>query len=159
MLNKTVKIIVGRVCSGKTHLSKKIAAEHEGYAQIVEAGNIAREKTGEKRESASGDHDEYICNRIEEISKKSAADCIIVPGIRQMSLLNMVSKLFTDVEVIYVYAPTSVREKRFAKRRAKKDANITMREAEKIDEDLGLCNTISWLIKHRGVKHISTNDS
>lgn len=141
-----ITIIIGPVCSGKTHLMN---AQYQDAIR-VDVGDIVREVTSDQARTFDKGLGGYIIMRLsKEIDDAFSTNSdIVIVGIRQLSILRTIEQkikrmIYLTINVIkyeriYLDIEESIRRERYSKRAANKDRHYTFSEIELRDNALGL---------------------
>ena len=132
---KEIVLVFGRLCSGKGTFCKPYI--DDGYHHIT-TSDIVRRLSGEStRDKLQGTHDLDLAIGDEMVEVISDYDRIIIDGIRQVRIVEKILRAYTDVKLVWLEVPISIRQERFLSRGAAKD-NQTFEIAEQGDTKLGL---------------------
>lgn len=140
---KTVVFILGENCSGKTTFAKHFK---NPIRKNIEMGQLVREKYETEERVFDSELDEYLFEKTRDIIHTVKKDNFVITGVRQVSLLKKLAKLFDKVEYKYLVVPRDILKERFQKRAAKKDTKITFEEAISGDESLGIKDLQHYLL-------------
>lgn len=142
--------IVGATCSGKTCLARILQQGLETAGcntQLIEVSSIIRQATKQTvRSELSGrpELDHIVINAIQKCidQTESQHTMIIVSGCRQQTILDA----FKDrAEILWVAAPTKLRQQRLTVRNDSKDDIRDLRQIDQMDKQLGVEDIISSL--------------
>lgn len=155
---KSIIIVLGRICSGKGTYAKQYFSSTIGYKQYthVATSDVVKELTGSlsREQLQQTSHlDQTIADHLLNLIDKHT--CIIIDGIRQVSIIRKIIDTHgSAVSLVWLEVPTSVREARYLARQHSKDTR-SFQEAENGDISLGInevestfkpmCNVIHYL--------------
>lgn len=137
---------MGEACSGKSTLAQSWSNNKSTI--IIELGNIVRslKKTEERIFDAGLDRQLNQAVSDIVINHPSTANFIVV-GVRQVSLLKLLSNNFDEYEYFYLDVPKNILEERFDFRQSKKDNGLHFDQILKGDELLGIKELREFLLK------------
>lgn len=114
-----ITLVFGRICSGKSKYRIEDKVERVYVSNIVRALVESQDRDALQN---SMHLDEEIATRILQgfqVMKDTSE--IIVDGIRQVSIVNKVLKVYPDAEMVWLEVPTQERKRRYENRKDKKD--------------------------------------
>lgn len=134
---KQIRLVFGRACSGKNYVCNKYT---EPFKQVV-VSDVVKEISGFKTRSdlsTTKDLVEQIAKKLCDIIEKE--NFIVINGIRQSKIVEEIKRKFRDDDIllIFVESSDSTRLKRFRARKDTKDDIQTLREVDRLDNELGL---------------------
>lgn len=150
-MKKSIRVLVGPICSGKTTWCDGMIKIAEGRdiptAYIKISSIVKRLSSAESRSELqnTANLEKQISEElISEIGNTlQTADMIFIDGIRQLDILLKVMTHFTaerqiSVEATWLEVDRDERRRRFYKRKQPRDLDMGFDEADSRDRDLGL---------------------
>lgn len=156
--------VFGKVCSGKNRYVKENCPPNCFHIDI---GDVVREltKTQSRTHNKSLDTQiiDYLQSSIPFLCSKIDIDTIVITGIRQLSVLNALESIVSEIgtinyERVLLSVPESILKARYEKRAATKDHSISFEETIKRDNLLGLSELTEYLytVNTTTIEHYST---
>lgn len=152
-----VKLIIGGCCSGKTTFAKNNIANlpYGTKSSIIEIGNIVRSIANRQERTFNKDLQCEIIEYLERAIKQLEAEdnqVYYIVGIRQLKIFKYLFNYFslkkneTQLEVIMMRIDEEVRKKRFESSNFIKNSNLTFKDVDEAEKDLGLKDLMSYLL-------------
>lgn len=149
-------IVVGPICSGKSTYSNRYPSN---FVKL-DIGNVVREITSTQIRVQDEHLDVLIINKVVEkiastvdLMKEKPIRGMVISGIRQLSILNVIEKLSADMDYkityIYLYVPTAILKYRYHRSARVKDNSKTFEEAMMGDYKIGLEELTKELLINR----------
>ena len=137
-MHKKIIIVVGQICSGKSHFINTDLSNRYPDMEIIRIGDIVRSLKGTKDRSIDESLDTSIINELIERIKISEASTLTIDGIRQISIYEALRRFsfVSDVPIEKEYFCTASyeeRKKRYLARQDVKDLKMTFEEADHQD--------------------------
>lgn len=156
--HKKVTFVVGELCSGKSTVARNIPSEY-GTSQLIELGDIVRHIVKREQRVHTNAIDTEIIKMVIDVSRSSQ---IIIVGPRTMTVMISLREYFKsidyEIEYVLIHSPDhEILEKRYLERGAKKDQDLSFRDAWSNDMKLGLGAIIEYLMKKKSGVKISVN--
>jgi hypothetical protein len=119
LLKPNIKLVFGRICSGKGHFTKDVECK-------IIVSNIVRSLvSSDNREALQNSM--HLDNRIAEAILQNIETSldyyneVLVDGIRQITIVDRILQVFPHAELIWLDVPVEERKRRYEARNAEKD--------------------------------------
>lgn len=140
---RTVIFVVGENCSGKTTWARHCKAPLRKH---IEMGDLVRQKYETQDRVFDADLDKYLVEETREIIHTSNRSHFVITGVRQVSLIKELAKLFDKVNYTYLVVPREILKERFLQRAAKKDSSLSFEKVIEGDNTLGMKELQHYLL-------------
>lgn len=147
--NKTINIILGKLCSGKTTFADN---NYYNYYNI-DISQIVKSIKNNNYRIHDETLDQQIIQQLQIILQLQ--NNINIIGIRQLSILLSIIKQY-QCNIILLYVPDDIRKQRYIKRKSSKD-KLSFEAYDELDDKLGYNQLINYL-KINNIKYKTINN-
>jgi predicted kinase len=132
--NKSIVLVAGKVCSGK---GRFCPTQYPGYHHITVSDVVRRIANTNVRSKLSdtGSLDTLIINEL--VKEIDQHEHVVIDGIRQVSIINALTKRYRVDDMVWLDVPEAERRRRFAARASSKD-DVSFDDASAGDAKLGI---------------------
>ena len=139
---KNVRLICGRICSGKDTFANKLKPPKWTVIQTSDIVKEITQQDSREQLTETAHLDRAIADILLERIEEAPTQDVAVLGIRQVTILSHVMSILrqrhSQATVKWLDVPDTIRKKRYEERAADKDEAVSFEEADQMDNNLGL---------------------
>ena len=140
---KQIIIVLGYPCSGKSHLAKQILDTCK-HSMTISTSTVLKDiKKGininKRSETKQTNYlDEDILKRLVSVIDSYKCTAVVIDGIRPPLVLDGILDKYENVLIYWMNTPYEIRRERYEARATQRPDDISLLEADEIDNHLGL---------------------